>query len=147
MFTEFFMGNKEERTVLQARDQLRSQPSLNSRSRQKLEGLEKQARPISRRLFLRMAFAGVALATTGTAAYLLLPEHQQTTDLGLKIDEAGFWKAVSVGPKMGIITQTEDRNRMDHLQSLGNLWVSESSSSFKVAINQPMQILCLLKLI
>lgn len=63
MFIEFFRGTKTERSVLHSRDQLRSRVNLNLRGRERLAGLELEAKNISRKLLLRRigAAAGIAL--------------------------------------------------------------------------------------
>ena len=62
MFIEFFRGTKEERAIFHSRDQLRSRTNLRAGARERLVGLELEAKSISRKLRLRMAgTAGVAL--------------------------------------------------------------------------------------
>lgn len=137
----YFCGNRQEIAVFQKRDQLRVKPNLSRREQYRLADLEEDARGISSRLFLRrLGAGGVVLAGGGIVGALryFSSERSQVPDLGLNIDEAGFWKAVNAGPGLAIITQTEDRNKMDHLRPHGNLWVAEASRSFRVAINQPM---------
>lgn len=138
---EYFRGNRQERSVLEKRDQLGVKPNLSRGEQYRLQDLEEDAREISRRLFWRRvggAAAGFSLA--GGVAWFLSKkdEQRQELDLELDIDEAGFWRVVNGGHRFGIITQTEDRNKMDHLRPHGNLWVAETSSSFRVAINKPM---------
>lgn len=66
------------------------------------------------------------------------PESQLVPDLGLKIDEAGFWRAVYSGPRFGTITESWDRNRIDCLRPLEDFCIAEESPSFAVGLNRPM---------
>lgn len=68
----------------------------------------------------------------------VIEQNYTDTNLGLSIDEAGFFRAVSQGPKFGFITETADKAKMDCLKPIGDFCISENSPSFKVAINQPM---------
>lgn len=67
-----------------------------------------------------------------------LEQRALEIDLGLNINEEGFWKAVNAGPIFGLITETSDKARMDCLGSLGDFCIAEASPNFKVAINQPI---------
>lgn len=94
---------------------------------------------VTRRNFLRLA---VAAGTTLTAAACGLPikppEKQQVTNLGLRIDESEFWNIAGAGPVLRIITQTGDKNKMDHLITMGDLYMAEASPKFIIAINRDM---------
>lgn len=62
MFIEFFRGTKEERAILRSRDQLSSRINLSVGARDRLAGLDLEAKSISRKLRLRTGAAiGVAL--------------------------------------------------------------------------------------
>lgn len=92
-----------------------------------------------------LAAAGVALviaAGAGIGIYQYIQNQQQvevvSTDLGLSINEDGFWQASRQGSQVGIITESRDRNKMDCLKPLGDFCIAEASPNFKVALNKPM---------
>lgn len=61
-------------------------------------------------------------------------EQQQVIDLGLKIDENGFWKAIQQGPRFGSIS----KNTIDCLKPLGDFCISDASANFEISLNRPM---------
>lgn len=143
---EFFTGTPEERAILTQRNQLKPESNLTARQRRRLGVLDEQAESISRRLAVRKIGVGVGILGLGlpavTAAVRVINksgiEAEKVFDLSLNIDEAGFWRVVSQGSRFGIITQTTEKGKMDHLRSHKDLYVAADSPSFRVAINQPM---------
>ena len=62
---QFFVGNPQEQTVLQERNCLRAQGSLSRRAEWRLQDLEEDAGPITRRLLWRRVGAIVGVAGVG----------------------------------------------------------------------------------
>ena len=149
---EFFLGTSSERDIIKRTDALRAELNPTTKEARRLADLELLVTPISRRLALRRVGAGVVgigmvgvplaasllLRQPGTKESVLASKEEETPDLKLSIDEAGFWRAVAAGPKMVLMPHVNGNNKGNHFGSLGNIWVSETSSEFKGYINQPM---------
>lgn len=94
----------------------------------------------------RLDIARVALAVTtllGTPVAIVSDsptraEQQYIIDLGLKIDEAGFFKIASQGPRWGTLPKNADKDKLACPNWSPNICMGEYSSSFNVGINGPM---------
>ncbi len=64
-------------------------------------------------------------------------ERQSVVDLGLKVDEAGFWQAVQ-SARFGILTETWDKEKLDCPTGAPGICMGEASPSFRMGINASM---------
>ncbi len=148
---EFFLGTTGEQAVLNEGKRLQNESHLTTKEKRRLDSLDPQVKAISRRLGLRKLGAGV-VTTLGLGVPLVVtvanlvnspgPDIskgvEKAPDLGLNIDEAGFWRVVAQGPRFGVITHANSFDQLDYLRTLGNLYIGEVSPNFAIGINQPM---------
>lgn len=92
MLKEFLRGTKSERDVFQNRDLLRARNHLSAQAKEKLGTLEKEAKKISRKLFVRRAVGVVAstalvVAAIGLTGSMLFSEQRQGVSIRVE-DEA-----------------------------------------------------------
>ncbi len=94
----------------------------------------------------RLFITRLALATTTLVGVPVIAardsnirtERQAIPDLGLKIDEVGWFKVIDAGPKWGVLPKTADKNKLGCPNWSPNICMGESTTNFQIALNGPM---------
>lgn len=125
-----------------AERETRRQRQERTREEARLRQKQATGRQRWQRGFVAAGAALIIATGTGIGIHQYLQTQEQVqinnekrfTDLGLEIDENGFWKAVNSGPSFGVIS----KNIMDCLKPLGDFCVSNRAANFEISLNRPM---------
>lgn len=93
-----------------------------------------------RMILVRAALAGTILFGTPYIAHrdtIVSEQRSAVADLGLSIDESGFWRAVQ-SARFGVLTETWDKDKLDCPTGAPGICMGEASPSFRMAINASM---------